>query len=75
MKHDDPSKGRGDGPGPSMESALVADVEHCARRLALAEQLLKEWRLSHGNDTKPASVYTQRGITEHRLDGSGWRRG
>ena len=61
MKPIEPTTGRPT-PGPSMESTLVAEVEHCAKRLALAEQMLKEWRLSHSADTKPTSVYETRGF-------------
>jgi hypothetical protein len=62
-------------PGVPMADSLRADVAHAQRRLDLAQQLLREWLLSHPEDERPASVYTTRGLTEHRLDGSSWRRG
>ncbi len=74
MKTPDPSKGRPT-PGVPMADSLRADVAHAQRRLDLAQQLLREWLLSHPEEATKPSVYETRGITEHRLDGSGWRRG
>jgi hypothetical protein len=59
MKHDDPSKGRGDGPGPTIESVLLREVDRCQARLDAALEDLRRYRLSNPAPAT-ASVYETR---------------
>lgn len=72
-KTHDPSKGRPT-PGPTIESVLLREVDRCQARLDAALEDLRRYRLSNPAPAT-ASVYETRGLAEHRLDGSSWRRG
>lgn len=56
-QHNDPARGRGDGPG--VEATLVREVTRCQDRLDAALEDLRRYRLSNP-EPAPVSVYETR---------------
>lgn len=52
LRYRDPARGRPAG-GPSMGDTLRREVRLAERRLELAQDQLRRWLLSHGNDETP----------------------